>query len=451
MHQLSHYTITGERTDGTVVYANTRSNRRVLVSAEHHESLQRSGPIGANGALPADLVAGLSAAGILVPHGTDELSLVAADYLEDREPDDELLLTLAPTISCNLACTYCFEPDHRAVFMTREEEARLLRFVRGKLQGRRQLHVVWFGGEPLLHPDAITRLSRDLLRIASFAGATYSAEIVTNGTRLTDELAAKLAALRVTSAQITIDGPAPVHDLLRPTLGGKPSYAATIAGALAAHRHMTAYLRMNLDRHNVATIPQLLTDLVDRGLAGAPVGFTRVEPPAVYGPVLRGLVQEHYLTVPEFAEVEVELLEAARAAGLRAEVPGFRADDAAADDDALPCAAVNRGHFVIEPGGKVKRCWAEVSDDQHLAGQLRDDGMVLGERDGVWREYDPIDADCASCKVLPICYGGCPKARIDGAMAQAGSRDEARIFKERYVCSPRRYNLGQLLGRDLIG
>lgn len=451
MHQLSYYTVSAEQADGTAVYANTRSSRRVRVAPAHHDRLQSGVPLSTDDGLPDDLVRGLVTAGILVPSGTDERALVAADHHADRDADDQLLLTLAPTIACNLACSYCFESDHRAEFLTREEEQRLLRFIRGKLRGRRRLHVVWFGGEPLLHPESILRLSAEMIRIASFAGAAYSAEIVTNGTRLTDELAAKLAARRVSGAQITIDGPAAVHDLLRPTLGGKPSYEATIAGALAAHRHLSVYLRMNLDRRNVASIPDLLTDLVERGLAGAQVGFTRVEPPQVYGPGLSRLVEDRYLTVPEFAEVEVELLEAARAAGLHAVVPGFRADNAPVDEDHLPCAALDRGHFAIEPGGRVKRCWAEVSDDRYVAGELSDEGLALDERDQVWRDYDPIDAECASCHVLPICYGGCPKARIDGAMALVTSDEERQAFKERYVCSPRRYNLEELLRRDLIG
>lgn len=451
MYQLSRYTVRAPRPDGSVTYVNTRSSRRVLIDAAQDAGLRAAGDVLTGEELPEDLLRGLVTAGMLVPAGTDERALVAAGHHADRDADDQLLLTLAPTIACNLACSYCFESDHRAEYLTREEEQRLLRFVRGRLRGRRRLHVVWFGGEPLLHPEAILRLSTELIRVATFAGAAYSAEIVTNGTRLTDELAAKLAARRIAGAQITIDGPAPVHDLLRPTRGGKPSYEATIAGALAAHRHLSVYLRMNLDRRNVDTIPELLTDLVDRGLGGAQIGFTRVEPPQVYGPEPGTLVEDHYLTVPEFAEVEVELLEAARAAGLNAVVPGFRGDNAPVDDDALPCAALSRGHVVLEPGGRVKRCWAEVADDRYLAGHLGDDGLALYDRDQVWRDHDAIDAECASCRVLPICYGGCPKARIDGAMAIAATDEQRQTFKERYVCSPRRYNLEDLLERDLIG
>lgn len=443
MYELSHYTFAAERDDGTVAYANTRSGHQAVVTVAQHRRLQAPEPITADETLPAAAIETLAAAGVVVPAGTDERRAAAEDYRRDRDDDDEVLLTLSPTISCNLACTYCFESSHPPVFMTRDEERDLVRFVRRQFSGRRRLQVVWFGGEPLLHPDAVLRLSGALLRTASFSGASYGAEIITNGTLLTDELAARLRAVQVSAAQITLDGTAETHNLLRPTAGGKPSYEQTVDGALAAHRHMDVNLRMNLDRRNVATVPDLLADLADRGLTGANVSFVRTEPPAVYTPIAQQAVDQMFLTVPDFAAAEVELLDTARRLGFRAAAP-------LATGDATPCAAVKRNHYAIEPRGKVTRCWADVADDRHTTAHLADGELTTVDREQVWRDYEPFDTGCPDCPALPICYGGCPKARIDGGMATAATPDERLAFKERYVCSPRKFNLTELLRRGLV-
>lgn len=459
MLTLSRYAVGGQRATGDAVYVSTRIQRRVHVTAAQHQALQQARAH--DGVLPTapaldDLVLDrLASAGILVSAERDETAELLAAHHRDREDRTELTLTVAPTIACNLACTYCFEPSHRAETMTPEDELRLLRFVRRELPGRRVLRVVWFGGEPLLQPATIVRLSAALLRMASFAGVAFVGDLITNGTQLTPELARQLRAVRVLSTQITIDGPARIHDRLRPTRGGRASYDDTVAGALAAHQHLAVYLRVNLGRHNLEAVPELLTDLVARGLGGAQIGFTRVEPPAVYGTgpdaTDPDAVDPSFLTVAEFAEAEAALLAAARQAGLRAEVPGYRADDAAADDDALPCVALDRSHFAIEPGGQVKRCWAEITDERFLTGQLDADGRALPTvRDAAWAQAEPIDAECAACPVLPLCFGGCPKARLDGAMGPAASAEQRRAFKHRYVCTPRRFNLPALLAAELI-
>lgn len=450
MLTLSDYVVVSEPADGQVVYLSTRHQRRVVVDVEEHRQLHALDATDPATLLDPATTTRLVDAGVLVARERDEAAELLADHRQARTGGDELVLTIAPTIACNLACRYCFEPDHQARSMTSEDEQQLLRFVRRSLTGRRVLRVVWFGGEPLLAPATIVRLSSQLLRMASFAGVAMVGEIITNGTRLTPQVARDLRAARVMGAQITLDGPARVHDRLRPTRAGRGSYADTVAGALAAHQYLAVALRVNLDRHNLDTVPDLLEDLVARGLGGAAIGFARVEPPAVYGTGSTD-VDPAFLTVEEFAAAEVALQDAARRAGLRPEGPGA-SSEGLSGDVALPCVALDRAHYVIEPGGKVARCWAEVADPSQQTGRLLEDGQLLPTvRDERWQGHDAIDDECASCAVLPLCWGGCPKARIDGAMGPQVADADRQAFKRRYVCSPRRFNLPALLAAEPVG
>ncbi|HSL59925.1 MAG TPA: radical SAM protein [Acidimicrobiales bacterium] len=437
---VSAYAVRAKLDGGGAVWSSTRTGHHVLVTEADDAALTSGAlePLAAHGALST-----LVDAGLVVPSDWDERGAARESYREDRDRTDELLLTISPTVACNLRCGYCFEAEHHPRAMSRSDQDHLVAHVQRALKGRRSLSVTWFGGEPLLQAATVLSLSRRLMRVASYSGATYSAAIITNGTLITPELAADLRAARVATAQITVDGTPDVHDLLRPTASGRGSFEATLRGVAAAHAAgVGVELRVNIDRRNAPKVPALLDLLAERGLF-VDLGFVRTEPPAVFGPELVGAVERTYLEVGEFAQLEIDLLEHARSLGFRVGV-GF---DTATS---TPCAAVRSSHLAIEPGGRVKRCWADVADDDRTIGSLGALGLTVTAADDRWRDYEPFDTGCETCPFLPVCWGGCPKARLDGAMALATDPDERRRFKERYVCTPRKTNWSELVRRGFL-
>ncbi len=441
----SRFAVRTELDDGAAVWTSTRTGAHLVLDAAHDAMLvDEAGTDDDLGpGLPAGLVEVLLASGTAVPADADEDAAARAAHHDARQDRDTLLLTVSPTVACNLACGYCFEAEHPVRYFSEEDEAHLLRFVQQRLRaGVRHVDVTWFGGEPLLARRTIERLSHRLLRACSFAGATYAATAVTNGTLLDDDVAAMLARSRVERVQITLDGPPDVHDQLRPTVAGGGSFAKTLAGVEAASRHLGVDLRVNVDRRNARLVPRLLDLLADRGLTGVNLGFVRTEPPAVYGPEEASAVDRLFLTVADFARLEVEWL-------TEAADRGFPVGVTLEPGDPTPCAAVKENHYAVEPGGRVARCWADVAGDDGLVGQLGPLGVTTTAADDRWRSYEPFDSGCETCPFLPVCWGGCPKARLDGAMAGADP-ETRRTFKERYVCTPRKFNLGALLQRGLV-
>lgn len=384
-------------------------------------------------------------AGLAVPGDLDELASVVEAFKAERA-SDELLLTVAPTIACNLRCDYCFEVGHPNRYFGDEDMQALITLVRRELRSRRSLHVTWFGGEPLLHLDGIRRLSRAFLSAATFSGATYSASVITNGTLLTPAVAAELRRLRVMSAQIAVDGAQRDHDLLRVNARGQGSYKRVLDGITSAVPHLDVCVRVQVERRNAARVPALLEDLARRRLTGVALAFVRIEPPAVYRPEGTqddpcAAVPRRFLAVPEFAALELEWT-------IRAAQLGFPPTPLSSEG-ALPCAAVHDSHLVVEPGSAVSRCWAHVGDEVARIGTLTPDGQLSratdGDRDEHWRRYMPFDHGCADCTYLPMCMGGCPLARMSGGISTALNEDEALRFKESYVCTPRKQNLIPLL------
>ena len=81
---------------------------------------------------------------------SDDVELAKFKLLKqyNRMDDSYMALTIAPTLSCNLHCPYCFEKEHPNIFMTDEVENGIVDFIKGHKNVRR-MKVSWFGGEPL--------------------------------------------------------------------------------------------------------------------------------------------------------------------------------------------------------------------------------------------------------------------------------------------------------------
>lgn len=91
-----------------------------------------------------------------------EKNRLKANMLLRRFNPRHLHLTINPTLACNFGCPYCFEATHSPYFMTNEVEDAVIAFIQKKTQVT-DLHVTWFGGEPLLAFDRIVSLSKRML------------------------------------------------------------------------------------------------------------------------------------------------------------------------------------------------------------------------------------------------------------------------------------------------
>lgn len=123
------------------------------------------------------------------------------------------------THRCNLRCSHCYQDDFSRE-MSREELFDVLdkyaRFLKTRgLPGQINLT----GGEPLASP-CFFELAEEIVR----RGIAFS--VLTNGTLITEDAAARLALLRPRFVQVSLDGGPDVHDAIR----GKGASAAAYRG-----------------------------------------------------------------------------------------------------------------------------------------------------------------------------------------------------------------------------
>ncbi|MGC8915987.1 MAG: radical SAM protein [Thermoanaerobaculum sp.] len=363
--------------------------------------------------------------GFIVGDEVDERDVVRVRMRAQQYEAGALALTVAPTLSCNLACRYCFESCFRGVMSDTTQEA-LAEFAARLLPPRGgALAVTWYGGEPLLALSVILGLTEKLRAVCGARQATYEASVITNGTLLSREVAQQLLAVGVTHAQVTLDGPPEVHDQRRPFRSGGGSFRRIVENLAQAVELLPISLRINVDRHNAEKALEFVEWLFQqpwfaRERIGVHFGYVRKYTPSC------GCGLEEMLKPEDFFALSERLSNALVEKGLAA--PPY-------PELAGGCTATSANSFVIGPEGELYRCWNHVGDPKMVVGTVFDEvkphPLYLKYLLASFEE----DPECLECQFLPLCAGGCVDLRIKAQQGAFPHKD----------CSQWRYSLQRRL------
>ena len=144
----------------------------------------------------------------------------------------EFSLNLAQV--CDLRCTYCgaagdgsYGSSKPRADLTLVEKQ--LRFFIGRLSAGENFRLQFVGGEPLLYPTELKDIAETALQLAAEQKLNLEFSLITNGTRLTPDLADYLAEHQF-QVTLSLDGEPEVQDRVRPTRQGRPSSPAVLSG-----------------------------------------------------------------------------------------------------------------------------------------------------------------------------------------------------------------------------
>lgn len=398
---------------------NSRSAALAQVDAESWPKLQAllANPASAHTPEQHELIGQLTYGHYLVPDDLDELEALRTGNRRMRADGKTFFLTIAPTLSCNFACSYCFEGKSTRSHMRMDHrtEQAVLAFAERHLSLADAFMLTWFGGEPTLCMKTIERMHPALAAMAA-AGAIKmkTPSIVTNGYLLDGALAARLKRVGIEDAQVTLDGPARIHDMRRPLRHGGPTFDRIVHNLGEAAAHVRIVVRVNVDAGNVEAAGEVLEALDAAGvLPRVQVYFAPVTPSTGSCADMRG----RCLTTESFAAEQVRLYGDLFERGFdRVEIP----DPSAGSH----CAADCENGYVVGPDGLLFRCWEELSLDPATSiGSVFPGAPTAVQRANKarWREWDPFTkSECVSCAVLPLCMGGCPLAGMRQASSTRG-------------------------------
>ncbi len=413
----SRYNVLVPLIRGGALAHNTLSNATALLAPEELATLEHPP---ASGSLERSIhIKNLFYGGFLVPNDADEVTALEKEFARQRFDTSGMILTIAPTLSCNFGCDYCFQGTNKpAEKMSDAVQQAILHLVRDYAPTLKRLHVAWYGGEPLLASAIIESLSDQLIETCQRHGIAYGAMIVTNGYRLDRAMAKSLHDRRVGFAQVTLDGPSDYHDCRRSTLGGGGTFDRIIKNLreVIDNTGLRIDVRINIDARNAADIDGLLVFLAERGFArrkNFSVYFAPVEA------ITEGChsVSDLCMSKSDYSELETELHRRAYELGL-ASLPYPRRFRGL-------CSAVRPRGYVVTPRGDVHKCWDTVSIPHLRVGTVFDrTALEADARLEEWTKWTPFEnVACKGCKILPSCTGSCAHKFVNSeqTLGEAGS------------------------------
>lgn len=407
MYKKSFYNITIEAIhDGSEIVFNTMSGVLGIMDADTlalYNNIEEVVPDLIQDSKTRENLDTMLKTGYVVMKNIDER---AALRLIDRQhrafnANNYLALTIATSLNCNMACTYCYEGRAKVdkKDMCSQVQADLVRFVKKILKNSntKRFYVVWYGGEPLLNKDAIYNLSSEFKKLCIESEIDYSAQIVTNGILLDAQTAERLKNdCNVVSAQITLDGMAKQHDSKRIFFDGEGSFDLIIDNMAKAREYLQIAVRVNLDKENLDSFIDLKKFFAEKGWS---------ENLFVYPAPIRDYGNCNYnsscvLSDDEFTKFQTGTI-----------IESYNLDRKNISQ-VYParkrnfCGAQCANNFVIDPEGHLYTCWHNVGMLERSFGNIKT-GYTLNENYTKWLLSEP-PAKCMECQFLPVCQGGCP-------------------------------------------
>ncbi|MGK2879477.1 MAG: mycofactocin radical SAM maturase [Mycobacterium sp.] len=316
--------------------------------------------------------------------------------------DAPICLTWELTYACNLACVHCLSSSGKRD--PRELSTQQCKDIIDELERMQVFYVNIGGGEPTVRSDFW-----ELVDYATehHVGVKFS----TNGVRINEEVAAKLAASDYVDVQISLDGAtAEVNDAVRGP--GSFDMALRALQNLSDAGFTDAKISVVVTRQNVDQLDEF-KNLADR--FGATLRITRLRP--------SGRGADVWDELHPTAQQQVQLYDWLVARGENVltgdsffHLSGLGAPGALAG---LNLCGAGRVVCLIDPVGDVYACPFAIHD-RFLAGNiLKDTGFGSGFQN-VWRHAplfrelrEPQSAGaCSSCNHFDACRGGCMAAKF---------------------------------------
>ncbi len=322
------------------------------------------------------------------------------------------LLYLGITQGCNLGCKYCFLENEHANWHSKimsesiacETVTKYIEYVKKNKIHKPQ--IIFFGGEPLLNWKIlkyVVSLCEPYNCIAdSNSRITFS--IVTNGTLVTDEIAAFLAENKI-GMGLSIDGPKELNDKNRVFKSGDQSvYDRIMQSVEILKKHGCSFgLSLTMSQDFISYADDIIPWLKKMNVGDV---FTNFYHHSEY----HDWWESHSLNSAKFITDSFEEL---ASIGIINGRPTRQIECLVSGKMKFSdCAGVGLNQFLIKPDGEVRVCQCDYySEDNHL-GYISDGSIeeLIDKAPSLqrWLNKTPImREECQSCEALFCCGGGC--------------------------------------------
>lgn len=325
---------------------------------------------------------------MMVPSDLDEYAMARIAYNKGVYSAAEQSFFIAPTLTCDFACPYCYAP-HTKNMMNSVIADQVADFIIGVAKNADNISLSWVGGEPLLNWEKIYQISEKLNPV--FEEKIASSIVVTNGYYLTNTVCDSLANCGVNTIVITLDGSAEIHNKRRVRNDGKPTFDKIMENIFyAVKKDIDIILRMNVDDDNVSYIFPLIEYLKSERL------FDQVHLSLV--PVKQFDSKNNYtVQFKNLKNIEKAITEATND---RVKWGG--------QNPVLHCCSGAKVYdFSIGPEGELYACPIGIGKPDYIVGRISQ--SLPSSEYYSWYSYKETtnNEKCKNCSYFPLCLSDC--------------------------------------------
>ena len=193
----------------------------------------------------------------------NDIITMKKNFEEIKRKKHTFSLVVSLTEDCNFACTYCYQDEKNEVIrknnrMSESKQSSLIRFIEDKMKTYKQLHICWFGGEPLLEIESIKKLTAKIESMALENNCLVSYEMISNGYLLSTEVIEFFSHVNLKRIQITFDGAEDIHNKYRILKNHKGSFKTILKNVKEASLLIHITIRINVQKDNVESVKNLI-------------------------------------------------------------------------------------------------------------------------------------------------------------------------------------------------
>lgn len=339
--------------------------------------------------------------GFLIKADEDEIGKVKQlSKKVDFGNETSYQLTINPTMNCNFKCWYCYETHIKASKMTNETLISVVKLVENifnEATKLRTFHLSWFGGEPLLYFDkAVKPILQNIYPKMKERKINFSSGFTTNGLLINQKMLDTCRIYGVSFFQITLDGHRERHNQVRCVSKEKGSYDEIVSNIhLCLKNKFKVSVRLNISEETIEKLHLIIDDfniLNDEDKKYLNFSFHEV-----------------WQEQKDINSDVQEIVNLFRAQGFNSIYKGVNLDTVLNS-----CYADKNNHATINYNGEVFKCTARDFKSDSKEGVLNEDGKILWNEKYEKRMNSKFkNPPCLSCKILPICNGGCSQQAME--------------------------------------
>lgn len=355
--------------------------------------------------------------GFLVKDGVDETTVFEnwkQQYVHDFGTIKSKVLV---TRKCNNRCRYCIlDPESKE--MSPETALAMDRFYIETIgeKSPKKVEDDYLGGEPLLNPGIILESAARRFFYCMGKSIEYGFVITTNGTLIRPSVISDMKQVGLTGIRVSVAGPAPVHDALRPSKNNGKTYDLIMGNLQAISGMIPISIECQYDSGalDYLRIPEMLDDMRERNIAIENITFA---------PILARRERSRFNSGTGDPRIHLHLMQEAQRQGYP--------QDREAPSNA--CMTDFRARFVFDTDGSIIPC-PSLQGGEMAYGHVTTGIDFVAESQLLKRRLPEKCVD--ECALLPVCLGGC---RIQAVVQGEGFSgidchyEDHRFFLEAYM------------------